>query len=102
MAFKQVDGVWIPTEFIYEADVVYPAQYEMTGQTHGKITEFLINPDHEALRSFELDDYHDGSTVIYFENDRSLSGRYVWKDGKVVDDKGRVVFDPKSKKPSRR
>ena len=83
MAFKKVDGVWIPAEFIYEADIIYPAHYEMTGQTHAKITEFLIDPDHEALGSFEIDDFPDGQRVAYSESGQAPVW-YVWKNGKSL------------------
>lgn len=100
VAFKQINGVWIPTEKKGGGSMVHPGRTYITAATHAKLIEFLIGPDHEALKSFALDDFPDGSKVFCFENRRGLPGNYVWQDGKVLDEKGHKV-DYKTNEPEK-
>jgi hypothetical protein len=85
-SFKQVDGAWIPVAYVTQTRIMRPGFMIMEGGTHSEITEFLINPDHEAMKSFEVNDFPEGGKVAYFENGRVLPVWFVWKDGRPVPD----------------
>jgi hypothetical protein len=97
--FTKVDDVWVPVE----ADLAYGSTYYGDNRfdntkIHHKVTDIILNPDHDALGSFIPDDIPDGARVYLNNfNLKSRKGKYSWQDGKVVDDKGRVVIDSKSK-----
>lgn len=93
VAFRQIDGVWIVTESMYDTSVVHLPHTVMTGRTHSRITEFLIEPDHEALHSFEIDDFPEGQRVAYFENGQLLPVWFVWRGGRPVPDVNDEVVD---------
>jgi hypothetical protein len=104
--FKLIDGVWIPVE----ADIKYRWHlpnsfgYAYWEKIHHRVTEFAVNPDHDALDSFASDDIENGAKVS-IKGHRSAAGQkkeYIWQDGQAVDDKGQVVFESKSKKAGRR
>jgi RNA polymerase sigma factor (sigma-70 family) len=89
--FRQIDGIWIPVE----ADIYY--NYNLTAEfgytywekIHHKVIDFKINPDHDALGSFRLDDIPNGATVRFID---SLNTPYTWNDGKVVDSSGVMKY----------
>ena len=86
--FKKIDGVWVPME----ADTLKQVDYNIYGkkgytreQSHHKRTQFLLNPDHNALGSFAdpfKSDPHllDETAVIKPPDTRA----YIWRGGKVV------------------
>jgi hypothetical protein len=86
LSFRQVSGVWVPMESTYAADILHPPDHIMTGTTHCRITEFLIDPDHEALKSFEVNDFPEGTRTSYTDNGRLLPVWYIWKNGRPVPD----------------
>jgi len=47
---------------------------------------FLLNPDHEALRSFVPDDIRHGAIVFYPNQEKKRPG--TWQNGQVVDEAG--------------
>jgi len=97
--FKQIDGVWVPVE----ADIKYrwhlPKSfgYAYWEKIHHRVTEFIINPDHDAFGSFEWDDIQNGAKV---EIVQVCGISYIWQDGQVVDENGRVIMDCRPKKAS--
>ncbi|MHC4112877.1 MAG: hypothetical protein ACYSUY_17520, partial [Planctomycetota bacterium] len=69
--FKKIDGVWVPME----ADM-YSSQTWSKGQfwkfsARIKRTEFILNPDHDALGSFLPDDIRDGAKISYINGVRT-------------------------------
>jgi hypothetical protein len=84
--FKQVDGTWIPTAYVTQTRINRPGLMVMEGETRCEITEFLIEPDHAALKSFDLSDFPEGERVAYFENGRIRPVWYIWKNGQPVPD----------------
>ena len=101
--FQQINGVWIPIE----ADIKYrwdlPQKYDYYENIHHKVTEFIINPDHEALGSFASDDIQNGAKVRVVEKDGSFTSiGYTWQDGKVIDKDGKVIMDFRPKKPTKK
>jgi hypothetical protein len=99
--FEKIEDVWVPME----ADLAYGSTYYDDNsfdrsKIHQKITEIILNPDHDALGSFVPDDIPDGATVYIKGIPRKT--KHTWQNGQVVDENGRVVFDSKSKKAGRR
>ena len=101
--FKRIDGMWLAVE----ADMRYRRTFSGLGKTsdsrtHIKVTEIILNPDHEALRSFASDDIPDGAEVTAYVDLNSgfitaWDPKYRWQsDAKlVVDRKGQwVKYEP--------
>ena len=84
VGFNRLDGIWIPAEVKVEGQTMWPGHAESVGASHIKLREFLIDPDHEALRSFATDDFVEGSRVLCVENGKRVPGWFVWQDGKPV------------------
>jgi hypothetical protein len=92
--FKMIDGIWIPVE----ADIKYRWHlpnsfgYAYWEKIHHRVTDFLVNPDHDALDSFASDDIENGAKVrIKGHRNAGQMTEYKWQDGKVVDKDGREV-----------
>lgn len=96
--FKKVDDVWVPVEVDIRNERNFPDGRFHKTRSHYKRTEIILNPEFNDS-DFVPDDIPNGAKV-YIKGVRSI--KYTWQDGKVVDKKGRVVFDSKSKKTSRR
>jgi hypothetical protein len=100
--FKKVDDVWVPVE----ADLAYGStfhgdNYFDNNKIHHKVTDIILNPDHDALGSFIPDDIPDGARVYLNNfNLKARKGKYTWQDGQVVDKDGRVIMDCRPKKPN--
>jgi hypothetical protein len=89
-----IDGIWIPVE----ADIKYRWHlpnsfgYAYWEKIHHRVTDFLVNPDHDALDSFASDDIENGAKVrIKGHRNAGQMTEYKWQDGKVVDKDGREV-----------
>lgn len=81
--FKQIDDVWIPMEanIYHRQNLSTLFGYNSWEKIAYKVTEFLVNPDHEALGSFKPDDIQNGAIV----NVLQYPGiHYTWQDGKLV------------------
>ena len=95
--FKKVDDVWVPVEADVKDERNFPDGKYHKGRGHRKITEIILNLEFKDS-DFIPDDIPNGAKVYI----KGIRGKYTWQDGQVVDEKGRVVFDSKSKKASRR
>jgi len=97
--FTKLDDVWVPVE----ADLAYGSTYHGDNyfdntKIHHKVTDIILNPDHDALGSFLPDDIRDGAPV-YFINGVRVKG-YTWRNVGPVDEKGHKV-DYKTNKPEK-
>jgi len=96
--FKKIDDVWLPVEADYRREHEYVNGDYEKAYSHLKMTEFVMNPDHGTLGSFKQDFIPNGARV-------RLAGvpgiTYTWQDGKVVDEKGRLIMDRKPKNPKK-
>lgn len=99
LKFKNTHDSWVPVETEQRYQRLYqPGKFE-DNKTHTRITEITLNPDHSALNSFYPDDVRDGTPVFLRNVEiKRDSDTFTWQDGKVVDDKSRVIIDAKSKK----
>jgi len=96
LQFEEIDGVWVPVEATHEYHRLYSYQGDSSrSQTHTKVTEILMNPDHDALGSFIPDDIPDGAKVHIVQ---FPSIQYTWQDGKVIDKDGKVIMDSTGEK----
>jgi hypothetical protein len=91
--FEQVAGIWVPMEaekFSQHDDAAGGG----TSEWHYKITEFILNPDHQRLRSFAPDDIREGAKVSYqaTPDDRRLING-VWRKGEIVAEDGSLIKD---------
>lgn len=94
VSFKKIGNVWLPDQADIELDRRWDNGDFANEKQHYKLIEMILDPDHDALRSFERDDIKNGATV-YLEGVPGIT--YIWQDGQVVDDKGRVILDCKRK-----
>ncbi len=98
---KQVEGIWIPMEGQKRRyDVFSNNDYDrLTNQV--RIAKLVLNPDHQALGSFVPDDIKNGAWVLIDPDGgtRIPAVRLIpsvlplWRDGRVVDAQGRILFD---------
>jgi len=99
LKFKKIHDSWLPVETEQRYKRLYTRDNFEDNKTHTRITEITLNPDHAALNSFYPDDVRDGTPVFLRNVElKKESDTFTWQDEKVVDDKGQVVLDPKSKK----
>jgi len=115
--FRKIDDVWIIEEGVVKRLQKFKNN-DFTNETrHCKLTEMMLNPDHDALGAFVPDDIKNGAKVMIkvgLNRVRGTSGRRLtmkgeggqildqhgnvvsctWQDGKVIDDaNGLVVMD---------
>jgi len=93
--FEKVDGIWVPAEADIRMENHYGRGSFSINKRHYKRTQILLNPDHDALGSFDnpLENpkndplLRNGTKVrITTDSDRK---RYIWQDGKLIPDKDR-------------
>ena len=82
--FEKIDGVWVPVEAdMGNSRIVKDGRFYISSRMHVKITDIVLNPDHDALGSFLPDDILDGAEVRVKQD---LNMAYTWQDGKPVED----------------
>jgi hypothetical protein len=87
--FTEVDGVWVPVKGKVKLHSTTPTT-DLNTIAELELTSILIDPDHDALDSFSVDDIKDGAKVLYGDK---RPGEYVWQDGKVVADVDKDAID---------
>jgi hypothetical protein len=96
--FKKMNDIWLPVEADYRREYKYVNGDYLKSFIKIKKTEFVLNPDHDALGSFEPEFIRNGARV-------RISGirdvTYTWQNGKIADENGRVIIDPKTEKPEK-
>ncbi|GAG08245.1 unnamed protein product, partial [marine sediment metagenome] len=97
--FKKIDDVWVTMEADYGFYRKMVAGDFESSDHHCKRTEFVLNPDHEALGSFETNFIRNGASTNLIGTPGIL---YTWQDGQVVDEKGRKVDLEKVKAKSKK
>ena len=93
-----MDSVWLPVEADYRRELKYVNGDYEKAFVKIKKTEFVLNPDHDALGSFEPDFIRNGAKV-------RISGirdvTYAWQNGKIVDKAGHVIMDIRTEIPEK-
>lgn len=80
--YKKAGGKWFPVEADCERRFKYANGSTARSAYHFKVTEIVLNPDHEALKSFVPDDIPDGTMAV--DADRT-SVEYEWQNGEMVE-----------------
>jgi hypothetical protein len=86
--FKKIDSVWVPMEAVTERKSEAFNGTIVWRKVHHKRTEVVLNPDHEALRSFYPDDIPSGAEVL----SGIWTGRPLEREG-VPDISGEEPWD---------
>ncbi len=93
--FKKIDGKWVPVEMDFSQNIQYDPDSHSNEKYHHKVTEIVLNPDHDALGSFDNplenpknDPELKNGTQVRISGVRT---KFTWHDGKVVDSNGHEV-----------
>jgi hypothetical protein len=84
----EVNGVWIPTEIHFKGKTVFANGDYSGAESVCKINTVNLNPDHELLKSFEIDDIRNGARVTVIGTPGIT---YTWQDGTLVPDVDKAV-----------
>jgi hypothetical protein len=98
LEFEKKGGAWFPKICKWKKYYTFPG-YKSIDERDLTFSEISLYPDHDALGSFLPDDIANGCDVMLLSLPYSM--KFVWRDGQVVDEKGQVVFDSKTKKAER-
>ena len=97
LRFEEIDGIWVPMEVSLNMENHYgPDSYSMKKE-HYKRTEVVVNPDHDALGSFD-------DPIKNPENDPLLKNgtmvkrvgvpiRFTWQDGELIPNIDKTIVD---------
>lgn len=102
--FERINNVWVPMEGIEERRQTHRNGDFQKSVRHIKVTEMILNPDHDTLGSFLPDDIRDGAWVVVegikgTNRVKGLKGTgYTWQNGQIVDVKGHK-FDYELRQP---
>lgn len=94
--FEKHGNLWAPAEVTAGLDNVFSASNRCSMRIQIKLTKLILNPDHDALRSFVPDDIRDGAKV-YWGGSTNANGslrRCQWRGGQVMDKDGQVLLIP--------
>jgi len=102
VSFKQVDGLWVPVAANYRRDHEYVTGEYEKAQYRIVVTEFVVNPNHEALESFRTSFIQNGAEVggyVDLNNGLQMAWdpKYCWQTGAgiVADRNGYLVpYEP--------
>jgi hypothetical protein len=87
--FKQIDNVWIPIKTTSKMNYSLPNNGFIVSNYEIELTSIQINPDHDALDSFSIDDIKDGAKAMI----HGISIPYIWRDGKLIPDVDREAIE---------
>jgi len=79
--FEEFNGVWAAMEGTSEYAYDWPQTGRQTTKTHVKVTEIVLNPDHEVRGSFVRDDVSNGATGWIVPITQI---KYQWVDGDLM------------------
>jgi thiol-disulfide isomerase/thioredoxin len=86
--FEKHNGVWVPMETRSSGYQRSAQGGESWGRTHFQIAQITVNPDHQAMGSFQASKgLLEGAKVLL----PGVTGTVRWKDGKMVRDDGTVL-----------
>ena len=87
--FRKIDGIWVPVECDYYVNKESPGR-NTSSHRHYKVTDYQINPDHEALGSFKNDFVRNGARVMLYGVE---SVKYTWRDGELIPNVDEAAVD---------
>ena len=114
LRFQQIEDSWFPLKCKWKKKNCFDGSMGTKGivsksESIISITNIVLNPDHDALKSFVPDDIPDGAYVKI--SNFPISPHNIWRDGKIVDANGhepdldKLIEDrkkPKKRKAKRR
>jgi len=83
--FTQIGKLWVAMEVDVYGRTDYPNGDFMEADVHYKRIKIELNPDHQNLHSFTIDNIRNGARVWYAES--MLDAEYTWQDGKIIPKK---------------
>ncbi len=90
--FKEIDGKWVPVEMDFSQNIQYGPDSYSNEKYHHKVNEIVLNPDHDALGSFDNplenpnnDPELKNGTMVRIPGVRT---KFTWQDRKIVDSSG--------------
>ena len=83
--FTQIGKLWVAMEVDVYGRSDYLNGDFMEADVHYKRIKIELNPDHQRLPSFTVDNIRNGARVWYSES--MLDAEYTWQDGKIVPKK---------------
>jgi hypothetical protein len=86
--FERVAGSWVPTESEATFETRNPEGW-FRSKTRHRVTEIVLQPDHEKRASFALMPIRDGAKVVIAGAAKTPAGR--WRDGAIIDAQGNRV-----------
>jgi len=88
--FEKINNIWFPMEASAIKKVTYRYGNFSEISSRFRITNLELNPDHNALHSFEPNDIPNGTgfTVVNY-----IGFKFTWQDGKLIDEDGKVTID---------
>ncbi len=93
--FIDVNGVWVPAKAKMRVHDTLPNGDQVKHTKDVELISILIDPDHDTLDSFSIDDIKDGAMVYYKDGP---PGWYIWRDGKAVAKIDKLVIAELDKK----
>jgi len=96
VSFEKINNIWIPMKADNKKIQKFPNGDFSKEMNHIKVTEMILDPNQDALRSFSPDDVRNGAIVsLGWDREsqvmRGRKGKYEWQDGQVVDTEGHKV-----------
>jgi rhodanese-related sulfurtransferase len=83
-SFRKCGEAWVPMEMEWKVQLRQP-ESDMHYSQKTVVTAFEVNPDHQRLQSFALDDIPDGTRVEYASSKGyRMPGKFEWRRGKPV------------------
>jgi rhodanese-related sulfurtransferase len=81
LTFAEKDGVWVPMESRSVTESILPDGRCHISRRHVEVTDVRVNPDHDALLSFEPNDIRNGAQVWLVPH---VQIRYSWLNGDLI------------------
>ena len=89
VVFKSIDGVWIPVEKDFQ---YFNSDSRWSEDKHHyRISEVILNPDHDALESFVPAPQEGANVSIEGATGIKVKREYTWRNGQIVDENGQKV-----------
>jgi len=94
LRFERIGDSWFPMQYRMKRTICDNGDVGTEDESIN-VTNIVLNPDHDALKSFIPDDIPNGATenIVAFPP----SMEFIWQEGKVVDKTSRVIMDSKPK-----
>ncbi len=86
--FKLFDGVWFTAERQYRYLSVFVSSDGDSAPGRYRLNHFVLNPDHDQLRSFDPSFAEGAVTRVFVGARQSLRQRFTWRDGELIDAEG--------------